>query len=117
MKCEETLWASVETTWPLLDLLWRMDGTHSGKLQGLLEDCLAAIGKDNDPQDRSPPANIAILHAMGSALNLHDPEFDSGAACLAFFMNIFTDHAWNIRSESCVICLAKKMHHSLWVFE
>ena len=45
----------------------RMASPHSGKLHPLLRDCLAAIGKEDDPQDRSPPANVTILRAVAEA--------------------------------------------------
>ena len=48
----------------------RMASPHSGKLHPLLRDYLAAIGKEDDPQDRSPPANVTILRAVAEALNL-----------------------------------------------
>ena len=50
-----------------------MAGPHSGKLHPLLRDCLAAIGHEDDPQDRSPPANVTILRAVAEALDLGRP--------------------------------------------
>ena len=39
----------------------RMEGPQSRKLHPLLRDCLRAIGKEDDPQNRSPPANVMPL--------------------------------------------------------
>ena len=49
----------------------------------MLRDYLAAIGKEDDPQDRSPPANVTVLRAVADALDLDHAQHGNGErACL-----------------------------------
>ena len=47
-------------------------------LATMLRDCLKAIGKEDDPQNRSHPANVTILRAVADALNLNHTEHGNG---------------------------------------